>query len=220
MDLALHIEQLPDGVNKTHVKIGSHSQKLVHVQSFEGVPSEAELLDCLERYGYGSEYTHARILWYENSKQCKSYSINTSLASSHDDVTELRCMIDGYQAMAAENRRMSGSLVPVVEHLTKALIKSQNRSFELQEEVIEERTTALALDLAIQSAEKEQDGSYKERAFETLAKLAEGYMSQKQQFTASQLKSLVKEHPEIIDQLMNDEEIVSIVTNKILAPSK
>ena len=90
---------------------------------------------------------------------------------------------------------------------------------ELQEEIVEARTTALALDLAIQESEKESTSNYKDRALETLAKLAENYMTPPS-ITSSGLKEIVKNHPEILDELMLDEELVGMISQRIMSASK
>jgi hypothetical protein len=102
-----------------------------------------------------------------------------------------------------------------------ALLKSQDRNDELREQVIEERSTTLALDLALQQTSKEDDFNYKEKALETLSNgiqhAANAYMATKNQLTPEALKNLVKNHPEIIDELVKDEEIVSIIGTRIMS---
>ena len=104
-----------------------------------------------------------------------------------------------------------------VESLATALATSRDKNAELQEEVMEERTNALALDLALQDSEKESQFSYKERALETLSNLGQQYIASQSALTPDKVRMLMQEHPELIDEMVKDEAIVEMVASRIMS---
>ena len=87
----------------------------------------------------------------------------------------------------------------------------------MREQVVEERSTALALDLALQDAEKEGELNYKERALETISQGVQAYIANKTAMTPAGLKSLMLQHPGLIDELVKDEEVVSLISQRIMS---
>jgi len=172
----------------------------------------------LNQYGYGQEYSHARIIWYADSKQVKSYSLNTKLYGDDEQQTDLRATLDVLFQMVGEVRRFTSVQNDTVEIMAKSNQKLVERNMELREEVMEERTTALALDLAIQESEKDSEIDYKERAFATLSHLGEVLISTKQnQLTPESFKKLMAQHPELIDVMMEDEEVVKMIGTRFMS---
>jgi hypothetical protein len=217
MDLSLQIEKLPESACKLHVKVGSKANRLTNVRSFDYLAPEEEILDCLEEYGYGSEYGYARLIWYDSkSKQVKSYSISEKLKEEEESST-IKVLVDGLLDMAAEQRRFVSTMNSTVESLTGALTQSREKNLELQEQVVEERSTTLALDLALQDAEKEGELNYKERALETISQGIQAYVANKTAMTPAGLKNLMLEHPGLIDELVKDEEVVNLISQRIMS---
>ena len=217
MNLTLKMEKLPDNVSKVAIKIGAQSTRLTHVQTFQHLASEEEILDCLEEYGFGTEYGYARVIWQdERGRQVTTYSFSEPIKAEEERST-INVLVDGLLQMAAEQRRFVSTMNSTVESLATALATSRDKNAELQEEVIEERTNALALDLALQDSEKESQFSYKERALETLSNLGEAYIASKNSLNPESIKSLMLEHPEVVDNLIQDEELVSILTQRIMS---
>ena len=217
MDLALKMEQLPDSASSLAIKVGSQRTRLTQVHCFNRLPSEEEILDCLEDYGYGTEYGFARLVWKsEKGTNVKSVSLSESIKDEEESST-IKALVDGLLDMAAEQRRFVSTMNSTVESLTGALTQSREKNLELQEQVVEERSTTLALDLALQDAEKEGELNYKERALETISQGIQAYVANKTAMTPAGLKNLMLEHPGLIDELVKDEEVVSLISQRIMS---
>jgi len=219
MDLALRIEQLPQGATRTALKLGSKRTKLTHVHSFEHLASEEEIMDSLHEYGYGMDYGFAKVTWLnEKGQTVKSISLNTPLVSEQNQ-SDLSKTLDCMLSLVAEVRRFTAVQNEGNEKLMTALIKSQDRNDELREQIVEERSTALALDLALQQSEADSEGAfdYKEKALQAAMTLGQTYIASQSKITPESLKELVKSHPEIIDELVKDEEVVSIIGSRIMS---
>ena len=217
MDLALKMEQLPETAVKLVVKVGSQRIKLTHVDSFDYLPTEAEILDCLNDHGFGSEYGFARLIWQnEKSKPVKSVSLSEEIKDEEDSST-VKTLVNGLLEMAAEQRRFLSTLNTTLQQREDTLSKVLERLMESREEVMEERTNALALDLALQDSEKESQFSYKERALETLSNLGQQYIASQSALTPDKIRMLMQEHPELIDEMVKDEAIVEMVASRIMS---
>lgn len=217
MDLSLKMEKLPETAFKLAVKIGSKVNKLTHVHSFPSLPNEEEILDCLEEYGFGTEYPYARLIWQdEKGRAVKTYNFTEKLKEEEESST-IKALVDGLLDMAAEQRRFVSTMNSTVESLTGALTHSREKNLELQEQVVEERSTALALDLALQDAEKEGELNYKERALETISQGVQAYIANKTAMTPQGLKNLMLQHPGLIDELVKDEEVVKLISQRIMS---
>ena len=89
-----------------------------------------------------------------------------------------------------------------------------------REEALEERMNAVALDLALQDAEKESEMDWKGRTLDTIAGLGMQYMStQAGNITPEVLKHAMATNPDIVDDMLQDEEIVSTISQKIVQRS-
>ena len=148
----------------------------------------------------------------------KSLSLSTPL-SNEESQSDLSKTLDCMLSLVAEVRRFTSVQNEGNEKLMSALIKSQDRNDELREQVVEERSTALALDLALQQSEADSEGAfdYKEKALQAAMTLGQTYIASQSKMTPEALKNLVKQHPEIIDELVKDEEVVSIIGSRIMS---
>ena len=221
MDLALRLEQLPESATRTALKLGSNRTRLTQVQAFDHLATEEEIMDALVDHGYGADYQYSKVTWLNAKGQTvKSLAMSTPL-KNEEGSSDLSKTLDTMLLLVAEVRRFTAVQNEGNERLMSALLKSQDRNDELREQVIKERSTTLALDLALQQTSKEDDFNYKEKALETLSNgiqhAANAYMATKNQLTPEALKNLVKNHPEIIDELVKDEEIVSIIGTRIMS---
>ena len=217
MDLALKMEKLPETACKLSVRLGSQRTRLTQVHSFGMLPTEEEILDCLEDYGYGTEYGYARLIWQnEKGQAVRSVSLSKPLIEE-DGQSTVKVLVDGLLDMAAEQRRFLSTLNETLQQRENTLSVVLEKLMDSREEVMEERTQALALDLALQESEKESQFNYKERALETLTHLGETFIQSKNQLTPDKVKSLMLQHPELIDALVQDEEVVNLIGSRIMS---
>jgi hypothetical protein len=218
MDLALRLEQLPEGAKSTSVKLGSVRTKLTQVHVWDYLATESEIMDVLREYGYGSEYKFARVMWHgKGGATVKTLSISTPL-ENEEGQSDLSKTLDCMLLLVGEVRRFTSVQNEGNEKLMTALLKSQDRNDELREQIVEERSTAVALDLALQQSESDSSQSfdYKEKALEAAMTLGQTYIASQSKITPDTLKNLVKNHPEIVDELLQDDEVVSIIGHRIM----
>lgn len=220
MNLSHHIETLPETASKLSIKIGAKRTQLAHVHSFQYIPPEQEILDALEEYGYGVDYGYARLIWNdEKGRQVKTYSLSTELENDDTNGT-IQILVNGLLEMAAEQRRFLGTLNATLQQRENTLTSVLDTLMMSREEVLEERMNAVALDLALQDAEKESEMDWKGRTLDTVAGLGMQYMAtQAGTITPEILKYAMSTNPDIVDDMLQDEEIVSTISQKIVQKS-
>lgn len=215
MNIGLIIDQLPKETLQCKIKLGYARNKLLQIATIEN-PTESEIIDSLDSFGFGEDYPFGRIMWYDETHKCiKTYSITAPTPVAEQ--TDLRATLDVLLQMVGEVRRFSSVQNDTVEIMAQSNQKLVERNMELREEVMEERSTSVALDLALQDAEKEGEMNYKERALEVAAQGVQAYMASKGKITPESIKRLMLQHPEFIDELVKDEEVVKLIGSRIMS---
>lgn len=215
------LEQLVDVTpHKLVLRAGDQRQSLSIIGRYEIIiddgmiiaPTIEELEDCLSMSGYGDEKQFARIIAYdEKGRQIKSLSLKQEKA--HDDQASL---VDGILAMAGEMRRFVATINHTLEAREETLTHIIDQLMVSRHAEIESNAAALALDMELQQAEQNHGSDHKERALG----LAESVVSQMvgaSQLTPESIKSLLMSSPEIIDNLLEDDDIVNIVGAKFMS---
>jgi len=220
MNLSHHLETLPETACKLSIRIGAKRAQLSHVQSLQYIPAEQEIIDALDEYGYGVDYGYARLVWQDDKgRQVKTYSLSTELESDDTNGT-IQVLVNGLLEMAAEQRRFLGTLNATLQQRENTLTSVLDTLMMSREEVLEERLTAAALDLALQDAEKESDMDWKGRTMDTIAGLGMQYFAtQAGTITPEILKHAMASNPDIVNDMLDDEDIVSVISQKIVEKS-
>jgi hypothetical protein len=216
MEFYEKLASLPEEASKLVLSIGNNRQRLRTVRRWEYIPEEGELLDELEDQGFGLDYQYARLIVRdEKGRQIRSLSFKEALEKEEESKTEshISTLVNGILSMASEQRRFLATLNTTLQQREAMMSSIIDKLMESREEVMQERTNALALDLALQDSEKENAFNYKERALETLATLGQQYLSN-QRFNVQDIKKMLIANPEILDAMMEDEEVWSLLTSK------
>ena len=216
MEFYEKMASLPEEASKLVLSIGNNRQRLRTVRRWEYIPEEGELLDELEDQGFGLDYQYARLIVRdEKGRQIRSLSFKEALEKEEESKTEshISTLVNGILSMASEQRRFLATLNTTLQQREAMMSSIIDKLMESREEVMQERTNALALDLALQDSEKENAFNYKERALETLATLGQQYLSN-QRFNVQDIKKMLIANPEILDAMMEDEEVWSLLTSK------
>tara|TARA_R110002124_G_scaffold249042_1_gene414152 strand:- start:2637 stop:3323 length:687 start_codon:yes stop_codon:yes gene_type:complete len=218
MNLVHHLETLPENAAKLSIKMGSKRHQLAHVHSFAYIPSEEEIQDAMGDYGYGVDYQFARLVWNdEKGRQVKTFSMSTGLIEDGGETGTIKVLVDGLLEMAAEQRRFLSTLNATLQQRENTLTSVLETLMMSREEVLEERMNAVALDLALQDAEKESEMDWKGRTMETLAGIGQTYMATAAgQITPDILKHAMASNPDIVNDMLNDDDIVSTISQKIV----
>lgn len=218
MNLTHHLESLPETACKLSIRIGAKRAQLSHVQSLQYIPAEQEIIDSLDEYGFGTEYGYARLVWQdEKGRQVKTHSMSTELESDGSETGTIKVLVNGLLEMAAEQRRFLSTLNSTLQQRENTLTSVLETLMMSREEVLEERLTAAALDLALQDAEKESEMDWKGRTMDTIAGLGMQYFADKAgTITPEVLKHAMASNPDIVNDMLNDEDIVSVISQKIV----
>lgn len=213
MDLSLTLDLLPETASKLAIKLGSSRGKLQNIATLDPLPSESEILDCLELHGYGSEYPYCRLMWYDENRKCvKSLSMSEELQV--EAPSDLRHTLDSLLAMVGEVRRFTSVQNHAVEIITKSNESLISKNMELREEVILERSTTLALDLALQQMEAGGDNEYKEKGISAILELAKSFMMK--DLNPEKIRMYILQNPTMIDGFFSDERIFNVIAQKFI----
>ena len=103
--IALKMEKLLKTTCKLSVRLGSQRTRLTQVHSFGTLPTEEEILDCLEDYGYGTEYGYARLIWQnEKGQAVRSVSLSKPLMEE-DGQSTVKVLVDGLRVSLEEMKK-------------------------------------------------------------------------------------------------------------------
>ena len=148
-----------------------------------------------------------RLIAYKDNKQIKSIGIQSDITQSQT-VTQnhLDILVQGLIRMSEEQRRFLGAITEsfTVMHETVQEVIQKERIHH--EELTE---TQLALALAEQEHEQNQSTTG-DKALEILSSIVQ---SKTNKFD---LKQYIVNNPDVIDSLLKDDEIVSLVTEKMI----
>jgi len=117
--------------------------------------------------------------------------------------------------MVQENRRVMSVLAGVIEDRAETLEYVLHNLIPTKEEQIESDLAIGTLEMEKSLLQEAQEASVKEKAL-NLAESALAKMMTQPQITADSLKALVKQNPSIIDEIMKDEELVSLIGDRLL----
>lgn len=145
-----------------------------------------------------------RLIAYAQSKQVKSISFSNlhTIAQS-----ETALLVDGILRMAEEQRRFVATITDSFQVMHETI----------QETIMKERThheEVAELQLAVALAEKEQEQEEKstvQSAIEMFGTVLQAKNGQK-----LDIKKYLLENPDIVDSLLKDDDIVTLVTEKML----
>ena len=129
--------------------------------------------------------------------------------------SELQIMVQGFLSMVQENRRVMSVLAGVIEDREETLEYVLHNLIQTKEDQIESDLAIGTLEMEKSLLQEAQESSVKEKAL-NLAENALAKMMTPPQITSESLKQLVKQNPSIIDEIMKDEELVSLIGDRLL----
>ena len=165
-------------------------------------PSPDEIEDGLLLSGFQDDKPFGR--W-----QIKSLSLKHNIKSD-----EQSSLVDGVLMMAAEMRRFVAVINTTLEQRENTLQHVIDQLLVAKYSEIESHAASIALDMELQKQEELEGSSAKERALGIAEQMVGAMMAQK--FSPEAIKELVLADPTIIDNLLQDETVVSLVGEKFL----
>lgn len=215
MDLYQKLQAVPSNAVKLSLAVGKERKRVTTVKAWEEIPEEVMILDELYAQGFGSEFKYARLNFRDKSgKGVKSISLVEELPEGQREDTsvlsaslvemtkECRRWMEIQMRYAAEREQRNAELI---DQLMKA-----------NELILRERTTALALDLALQHKEEneQQDTDFKVHALDRLSHLGEYFMQQKF-LTPEVVKGAVLHDESLLKAISADPEFMTRLMSKI-----
>lgn len=155
-----------------------------------------------------ADEVQGRLIAYgEKGKQLRSVSIRNDFQDSHAQ-TETQILVEGLLRMADEQRRFLATITDTFETMHETVRECMHTEQDTREEISD-------LQVALAMEQLQNESNEPSTADKALSIFAQVLQSQGKK-TAQSAKDLVMNNPEIIDELLNDETIVDMVTRKIM----
>lgn len=146
-----------------------------------------------------------RIISYNNkSKQLRSMTVRATTPPQTQS-SEIGMLVEGILRMSEEQRRFVATITDSFQTMHETI-----QDTLLAERDHHEETAELQLALAIEQMNNEQN---KESATDKALGMFAQVLQQKA--SPSNLKQMILDNPSLIDQFLNDDDIISIVTEKL-----
>ena len=146
-----------------------------------------------------------RVIAYNNkSKQLRSMTVRPTTPPQTQS-TEIGMLVEGILRMSEEQRRFVATITDSFQTMHETI-----QDTLLAERDHHEETAELQLALAIEQMNNEQN---KESATDKALGMFAQVLQQKA--SPSNLKQMILDNPSLIDQFLNDDDIISIVTEKL-----
>lgn len=147
------------------------------------------------------------IAYGEKGKQLRSVSIRNDFQDSHAQ-TDTQILVEGLLRMADEQRRFLATITDTFETMHETVRECMHTEQDTREEISD-------LQVALAMEQLQNESNEPSTADKALSIFAQVLQSQGKK-AAQSAKDMVMNNPEIIDELLNDEAIVDMVTRKIM----
>jgi hypothetical protein len=196
------LERLPENTSTLVLRAGESRTDEVIIEKWS-IPIEDvdDILDTIEDT-MTEEYTGRLIAYNERAKQLRSVSVR-GVPTVQQNTSETGALIDGILRMAEEQRRFVATITDSFQTMHETI---QDALFVEREHHEEMADAQLAL--AMSQIDSEQNK-------ESTIDKALGMVAQAMQSKNINLKDMILQNPDIIDEFLNDEQIIEIVTKKM-----
>ena len=147
------------------------------------------------------------IAYGEKGKQLRSVSIRNDFQDSQPQ-TDTSILVEGLLRMADEQRRFLATITDTFETMHETVRECMHTEQDTREELSD-------LQVALAMEQLQNESNEPSTADKALSIFAQVLQSQGKK-AAQSAKDMVLNNPEIIDELLNDETIVNMVTSKIM----
>lgn len=219
--IQLFLESIPENSAKVKLLIGDNSRKMAIAEQWDYIPDDSTIEDATINAGYGTEFAYARLICVDDKgRQCLSRSLPIAELPSSASTIEHRlvsAVIESNESL----RRFVDTVTSTLEKREDTLTSMIDQLILAKEETVSAQSTSLALDLALQNAEAENDVDIKERALASLQNIVELYMSKhnKDMLRPENLMAVIKANPQLIDKMMENQELVELIGDRIMSDS-
>jgi len=201
------IERLPDTVSHVVLRAGDDrkTESILDRWEYDNLSSVLdESIELME-----SEIQGRLIAYSDKGKQLRSITIRTELEPQAQTDTGL--LVEGLLRMADEQRRFLATITDTFETMHETVRECMHTEQDTREELSD-----LQVALAMEQLRNESDEpSTADKALNIFSQV----LNQKTKTAVQSARDMVLNNPSIIDELLNDETIVSMVVEKISGQS-
>ena len=199
------LEKLPE--ETTHIILRAGDDRRTETILERWQPDDvANILD--ESLELMADEVQGRLIAYgEKGKQLRSVSIRNDFQDSHAQ-TDTQILVEGLLRMADEQRRFLATITDTFETMHETVRECMHTEQDTREEISD-------LQVALAMEQLQNESNEPSTADKALSIFAQVLQSQGKK-AAQSAKDMVLNNPEIIDELLNDETIVDMVTRKIM----
>lgn len=199
------LEKLPE--ETTHIILRAGDDRRTETILERWQPDDvANILD--EALELMQDEIQGRLIAYgEKGKQLRSVSIRNDFQESHPQ-TDTAILVEGLLRMADEQRRFLATITDTFETMHETVRECMHTEQDTREELSD-------LQVALAMEQLQNESNEPSTADKALSIFAQVLQSQGKK-AAQSAKDMVLNNPEIIDELLNDETIVNMVTSKIM----
>ncbi len=197
------VERLPETVSHVVLRAGEDRRQETILDRWEydnlnNIVDES--LDLME------DETQGRLIAYgEKGKQLRSVTIRNDIDTQSQSDTGL--LVEGLLRMADEQRRFLATITDTFETMHETVRECMHTEQDTREELSD-----LQVALAMEQLQNESDEpSTADKALNIFAQV----LNQKTASAVQSARDMVLNNPSIIDELLNDDEIVSMVAEKL-----
>jgi len=196
------LERLPENTSTLVLRAGESRNDEAIIEKWT-IPIEDvdDILDTIEDT-MNEEYTGRLIAYNDRAKQLRSVSVR-GVPTVQQNTSETAALIDGILRMAEEQRRFVATITDSFQTMHETI---QDALFVEREHHEEMADAQLALAMSQIDSEQNKESTIDK----ALAMVAQAMQSKN-----INIKDMILQNPDIIDEFLNDEQIIDIVTKKM-----
>jgi len=196
------LERLPENTSTLVLRAGESRNDEAIIEKWS-IPIEDvdDILDTIEDT-MTEEYTGRLIAYNDRAKQLRSVSVR-GVPTVQQNTSETAALIDGILRMAEEQRRFVATITDSFQTMHETI---QDALFVEREHHEEMADAQLALAMSQIDSEQNKESTIDK----ALAMVAQAMQSKN-----INIKDMILQNPDIIDEFLNDEQIIDIVTKKM-----
>jgi len=198
------LEKLPEHTTSIILRAGEDRRSETILERWEPDNLACIVDECLELMQ--DEHQGRLIAYGEKGRQLRAVTIRNELQEGQPQ-SETAVLVEGLLRMADEQRRFLATITDTFETMHETVRECMHQEQDTREE-ISDLQVALAME-QIQNATDEP--STADKALNIFAQV----LQQQGKKAAQSARDMVLNNPEIIDELLNDDDIVSMVVEKM-----
>jgi len=204
------VEKMPTDTTSIVLRAGDTRQTETILERWE-VDNVAAIVDeCIDLM---TDETQGRLIAYgPKGRQLRSMTIRNHDAEGTPRDSDTAILVDGLLRMADEQRRFLATITDTFETMHETVRECMHTERDTQEEMGD-------LQVALAMAQIEQESNQESTADKALSIFAQ-VLQQQGANAAQKAKDMVINNPDIISELLEDDDIVVMVVKKMTQPEQ